>query len=309
MRMSMQGVVVLGLWTLLTGCHDEKDKEIQGIEDSLASFQQKMLEDENILVRARALTTQIQKVTDLSLRRLLYAKWSDAIDSFDLARMPVDDSSRFEWARKFVFDFATTNHENAPWSFAREWESRFRYLAWLRRQIEQLRLPNGYPDGIRMTWTLEGLAHWTVAREDRPKLKEYLCRLGRYQSCAESYESMRTWWERDLVGRESPGQGEASEEVDRLKQRLANFLGRKLRTKDACNSDFDENRHHEFPYLVPTPNGLIECWTHAEVEKARRKPASRKQKELPDNHATARARLWYNDGHSSKAYQAKESET
>ena len=68
----------MGLLALLTGCHDEKDKEIQGIEDSLASFQQKMLEDENILVRARALTTQIQKVTDLSLRRRLYAKWSDA---------------------------------------------------------------------------------------------------------------------------------------------------------------------------------------------------------------------------------------
>lgn len=273
MKMSMQGVV-LGLFAILAGCQDECAKESHAIEVELSSFQQRMLEDENILVRARALSTRIQGVADSTLRSSLYAKWSDGIYSFDLVRMPVDDSSRFEWVRKFVFDFATTNHEDCPWSFSMEWESRFRYLVWLRRQIELLRLPNAYPDGIQMTWTLGGQGHWRVSRENRPKLREYLCRLGRYQSCADSYESMLTWWERDLVGRDATGQGASSEGVERLKHRLANFLGRKLRTKDECNSDFDEDRHRDYPYLVPTPNGLIKCWTQAEVEKSRQKPIS-----------------------------------
>ena len=274
MKMSMQGVA-LGLFAILAGCQDECAKEFHAIEVELSSFQQRMLEDENILVRARALSTRIQGVADSTLRSCLYAKWADAIYSFDLVHMPVDDSSRFEWVRKFVFDFATTNHEDCPWSFSMEWESRFRYLVWLRRQIELLRLPNAYPDGIRMTWTLGGQGHWRVSRENRPKLREYLCRLGRYQSCADSYESMLTWWERNLVERDATGQGASSEEVERLKNRLANFLGRKLRTKDECNSDFDEDCHREFPYLVPTPNGLVECWIQAEIEKARQKPISR----------------------------------
>lgn len=273
MKMSMQGVA-LGLFAILTGCQSESAKELHEIEVELSAFQQRMLEDENILVHARALATRIQGVADPTLRRSLYTKWSDAIYSFDLVRMPVDDSTRFEWVRKFVFDFATTNHEDCPWPFSMEWKSRFRYLVWLRRQIELLRLPNAYPDGIQMTWTLGGQGHWRVSRENRSKLREYRCRLGRYQSCADSYESMLTWWERNLVGRDATGQGASSEEVERLKHRLANFLGRKLRTKDECNSDFDENRHREFSYLVPTPNGLIECWTQAEVEQARQKSIS-----------------------------------
>lgn len=276
MRVRIRGVI-LAFLAALAGCQDEEARNLHEIEASIASFQQKMLEDENILVRARALTIRIQEVADANLRNRLSAKWSDAIYSFDLVRMPMDSSSRSDWVRKFVFDFATTNHETVPWSFAREWESRFRYLAWLRRQIEQLRPPRDYPNGIRMTWTLGGQAHWQVSRENRPRLREYLCRLDRYQSCSENYESMLTWWERDLVGRESVGRGEAGEVAGRLKRRLATFLGRELRAKDACNSDLDENRHCEFPYLVPTPGGLVACWTQADVEKARHRVLLREE--------------------------------
>lgn len=273
MKSGIQGAT-LGLLVFLAGCQDKTAREVREIETSLEAFPQKMTEDENILVRARALNARLKALDSPGLRRGLFAEWADAVYSFDLMRIPLDNSPRFEWVRKFVYDFSITNHENRPWSFTEEWDARLRYLAWLKRQTGLMRIPADYPDGIRMVTSQDGNGRWHVSQGMRSKLREYLCRLGRYRSCADSYESMLTWWERDLVGRRSSEQGEAREEVERLERRLADFLGRELRTRDECNSDFDERRHREFPYLVPTMNGLVKCWTQAEVERARQKPAS-----------------------------------
>lgn len=263
-------IVVLGLLVSATGCQNETVKKFDRLGTDISSFHTEIGKQENILVWAKALAKRIHGLEDSRLRRNLYADWADAIYSTDLNGMPVDGSSRFGWALKFAYDFTSdADYGEWPRSFSEKWELRFRYLEWLRRQIVLLRPSCTYPKGVRMVWGPNGGCHWDVRREDYPKLNEFRSRLGRYEDCAGTFASKIDWWERSLD--EGTDSEAAKTDVTAVKARLTAFLGRKVRSKMECHADFVEKRRRDDPHFVPTPNGLIACWTQAEVEKAKRK--------------------------------------
>lgn len=262
-------IVALGLLISATGCRNETAREFRKLEADISSFHAEIQKQENILAWAKALSKRIREIGDLGLRRRLYDDWADAIYSTDLNRIPEDGSSRFGWALKFAYDFTSdADYGEWPRSFTEEWELRFRYLEWLRRQITTLRPSQAYPKDVRMVWGLNGGCRWDVRRESYPKLNEFKCRLGRYEDCAETFASKIDWWERSLDDndRDAP-----KHDVATVKTRLTAILGRAVRSKTACHADFVEKRRRDDPYLVPTPNGLIACWSKAEIEKAKRK--------------------------------------
>ena len=58
----------------------------------------------------------------------------------------------------------------------------------------------------------------------------------------------------------------APETVKRIADEIERFLGRKVRTKEQCDSDFYGKRRVELPEYVPTPEGIKEAWSTAEAE-------------------------------------------
>ena len=155
-----------------------------------------------------------------------------------------------------------------------EYDMRIRHLAWLRRQIRLLAPSRTYPAGVKMTWTLGGTGHWDVRREDYPKLRRYQSQMARYLRCAGNFDSSVEWCERTLDADDYNHDLVAKAEVAAIRERLSAFLGRRLRTRKECDADTADGRRRDFPYLVPTPDGLVECWTRAEVERAKRRPGS-----------------------------------
>lgn len=273
---SVAHVLSITLLAFASGCW-EANRELNGIRRDIARFPEILLttgnhpdtEAESLTVRICALSTEEQKDE-------CFEKWADTLFAFDLTRIPVEDSERFFRCVLLMGDFAFSKmYRHRALTFTEKYNCRFRHLEWLRRQIRLVDPPRTYPEGVQMIWDLSGRAHWDVRRKDYPKLERYRKLLARYSDCANDFDASVIWCEVTLYGDKTFN--ETKEERDAVKARLAALLGRRLRTKDEVYADSRERRHRDYPYLVPTPNGLVECWTQAEVERAKQKPASCKR--------------------------------
>lgn len=266
-------LAVFCLLGLLAGCRGESRRELCRIEADIASFQAKMMEAENIYACSEPLSARIRKVADPKLRRKLFSDWGEVIYSFDLARIPLDASPRFGWLLNHAFNFAvSSDYGEWPRAPQEKWDSRFRHLAWLKRQIRLLAPARRLPDGIRMVWGPGGDSRWDVRRKDYPQLRRYQCQMARYSKCVGEFDSAVEWCERMLDTDDYDFETKA--EMDAARKNLSALLGRRLRTRKECDADTAEGRQRDFPHLVPTPDGLVKCWTHAEVERAKRRPGS-----------------------------------
>lgn len=265
--------LMVSLWALMSGCR-ESNRELDGIRRDIARFPDLLLTTQNHPVtEVEVLTARICALPTREQKEECFEKWADTLFAFDLTRIPVEDSERFFRCVHLMGDFAISKmYGHRPSPFVERYELRFRHLEWLRRQIRLVAPPRTYPTGVQMIWDLSGRAHWDVRRKDYPTLKHYRKLLARYADCVSDFDASVIWCEVTLDGDDTFN--ETREERAAVKAKLAALLGRKLRTKEEVYADSNEKRNRDYPYLVPTPNGLVECWTQAEVEKARQKPTS-----------------------------------
>lgn len=265
--------LMVSLWALMSGCR-ESNRELDGIRRDIARFPDLLLTTQNHPVtEVEALTARICALPTREQKEECFEKWADTLFAFDSTRIPVEDSERFFRCVHLMGDFAISKmYGHRPSPFVERYELRFRHLEWLRRQIRLVAPPRTYPTGVQMIWDLSGRAHWDVRRKDYPTLKHYRKLLARYADCVSDFDASVIWCEVTLDGDDTFN--ETREERAAVKAKLAALLGRKLRTKEEVYADSREKRNRDYPYLVPTPNGLVECWTQAEVEKARQKPIS-----------------------------------
>ena len=259
----------------LLGCH-ETDRELRDIEREIAGFPDALLSGPaNHFKEAEELSRRIDSLGSQAERDACFEKWAEALYGFDLTRIPFGETLRFGWCVQLMFDFAVSMmYGDRAMSRTEEYDMRIRHLAWLRRQIQLLSPSRTYPAGVKMTWTLGGTGHWDVRREDYPKLRRYQSQMARYLRCAGNFDSSVEWCERTLDTDDYDFDPVAKAEVTAIRERLSAFLGRRLRTRKECDADTADGRQRDFPYLVPTPDGLVECWTRAEVERAKRRPGS-----------------------------------
>lgn len=257
-------VLSTAITLLLLGCHGT-ERELRDIEREIAEFPDLLLSGPaNHLKEADELSGRIDSLRGRAERDACFEKWAEALYSFDLTRIPSEETLRFGWCVQLMFDFAVCMmYGDRAMSHAEEYGMRLRHLAWLRRQIRLLSPARDYPAG----WTLGGTGHWNVPRADDSQLRRYQSQVARYLRCVGNFDSSVEWCERTLDAEDDDF--EAKEDVDSARRRLSAFLGRRLRTRKECDADAAEGRRRDFPYLVPTPEGLAECWTRAEVERAR----------------------------------------
>ena len=253
------------------GCR-EADRELNAVRRDIARFPDLLLTTTNHpIAEMESMTARICALPTREQKDECFEKWADTLFGFDLTRIPVEDSERFFRCVHLMGDFAIGQmYGYRPSPFTEEYELRFRHLEWLRRQIRLVDPPRAYPKDVQMIWDLSGRAHWDVRRKDYPKLELYRKLLARYSSCVSDFNASVTWCEVTLCGDKTFN--ETREERAAVKARLAALLGRRLRTKEEVYADTKEKRYRDYPYLVPTPDGLVECWTRAEAEKASHRP-------------------------------------
>ena len=258
------------------GCR-EADRELNAVRRDIARFPDLLLTTTNHpIAEMESMTARICALPTREQKDECFEKWADTLFGFDLTRIPVEDSERFFRCVHLMGDFAIGQmYGYRPSPFTEEYELRFRHLEWLRRQIRLVDPPRAYPKDVQMIWDLSGRAHWDVRRKDYPKLELYRKLLARYSSCVSDFNASVTWCEVTLCGDKTFN--ETREERAAVKARLAALLGRRLRTKEEVYADTKEKRQRDYPYLVPTPDGLVESWTQAEVEKARHRVLLREE--------------------------------
>ena len=264
------------LLIVMSGCRDA-NYELNGIRRDIDRFPDLLLTTTNHpIAEMEFMTARICALPTREQKDECFEKWADTLFGFDLTRIPVEDSERFFRCVHLMGDFAISQmYRHRALTFVERYRSRFRHLEWLRRQIRLVDPPRVYPKDVQMIWDLSGRAHWDVRRKDYPKLELYRKLLARYSSCVSDFNASLTWCEVTLYGDKTFN--ETREERTAVKAQLAALLGRKLRTKEEVYADTKEKRPRDYPYLVPTPDGLVESWTQAEVEKARHRVLMREE--------------------------------
>ena len=264
----------VGLLLLFAGGCRDRHADLRGVARDVAGLHDTLLKGGvNPFAEVERLSDRIVTLEVPEERDAGFDMLAESLYSFDLKQIPVDDSPHFGWCVRLMSYFAESMmYAHRAMSHAEEYGIRIRHLAWLRRQIQSQSPARAYPVGVRMAWTLSGEGHWDVRRKDYPQLRRYQCQMARYSKCVGEFDSSVEWCERTLDTDDYDF--ETKEELDAAREKLSAFLGRKLRTRKECDADTADGRRRDFPYLVPTPDGLVECWTRDEVKRAKRRPGS-----------------------------------
>lgn len=269
-------ILMISLLTPLLGCLED-GKELREVKRAISQYPDLLLTTQaHPFAEVEGLTARICGLPIDKQKDDCFRMWADALFSFDLTRIPVEDSERTFRCVLLMENFAASKmYRHRAMTFSEKYESRFRHLEWLQRQIRLVRPPRTYPKGVQMRWDSNGRANWASCPKEDPGRDCYRKSLARYTECVKSFNAEALWCEVTLSGDETFN--ETKEERATVKARLAVRLGRKLRTKEEAAADSKEKRHRDYPDLVPTPDGLVECWTQSEDEKVRRKPICRER--------------------------------
>ena len=258
------------LCVLLAGCRDSEEvaltKSIRALEQDIDRFGSTMeTEVINPLIPSKHLTDRINAMSDEGTRQKLRERLADYVYSIDLSKVPLDKYDRRGWFKGYVRDFTDSGmfSEYTP-SFSETWRLRFRYLEWLRRQVEKVCAKRPYPDGFAVRITPSGrFSCWSERGKSKGRL-DYLQWLDTYNRNAKSFELTVSWWEGMLIRTERAYTDPT--ELDEVTARFEKLVGRKLRTMKQCEDDLNADKRYFYPIYVATPEGIKEAWSTAEAE-------------------------------------------
>lgn len=262
------------LCALLAGCRDSDEvaleRAIRVLEQDIDRFGATM-ETEVIVpgIPNKQLTDRINALPDEGARRRLRERLADYVYSIDLSKVPVDKYDRglaFEnYVRRFTDRGMYTGRAS---TFSETWRLRFRYLEWLRRQVENVCAKRPYPDGFAVRVAPSGQFSWRSERGKSKDRLDYLRWLDTYNGRAKSYELTIGWWEGKLIRTERAYTD--PNELDEVTSRFEKLVGRKLRTLKQCEDDLYADRRCFYPIYVATPEGIKEAWSTAEEENMKK---------------------------------------
>lgn len=257
-RNAIEIALVMAVFGCHTGCENAGSRELREIRRDAKSYRDVLASGNGgDLEPQMALLARIKSVPDAALRRQCYDELKSLVFSIDLQKL-ASEPSRLVRCRSGVRDlsFSLMGGE-ASRSATEEWQTRLRYLRWLREHAKSLeKLVSDYPPGVTCWLDMSGVPHLKADKANAQTLKKYQGTLRSYDSCAVGYESAVEWSER-ILPRLVPSE---SERVVVMKM-FEDFLGRRLRTKEECKADSNVKRRLEFPYLVPMPDGIHKEWT------------------------------------------------
>ena len=258
------------LCALLAGCRDSKEvaleKAVRVLEQDIDRFGATVeTEVINPHIPNEQLTDRINALPDVGIRQRLRERLADYVYSIDLSKVPVDKYDRRGWIRGYVRHFTDSGmYAKCACSFAETWRLRFRYLEWLRRQVEMVREKRPYPDGFAVRVAPSGKFSWWSERGKSKNRLDYLQWLDTYNGRAKSYEQTIGWWEGKLIRTERAYTD--PNELDEVTARFEKLVGRKLKTMKQCEDDLNADKRYFYPIYVATPEGIKEAWSTAEAE-------------------------------------------
>ena len=253
-------IILIVVLSVLVGCNDKNEVVARDIPRELsADFGKHFTMMTNANTEARAFADQVmlelQSVTDPQLRKRLFDRWRQVALKFDYHALPfADNDPRGTRCSTMMDDMFAQVFPKAAESEEEKWHIKLEYLGWLRAVAIAVATKRPYPKGVFATKD----NHLGKVRGCNKALEEYKRWLRRYNGCSFKYE-----WK--LIELESFFQhvkvNMVPETTKRIENEIEKFLGRKIRTKEQCDADFDGRRRVELPEYVPTPEGLVDKWT------------------------------------------------
>lgn len=251
---------------LLAGCRDEKDNSVYDVSSKLsADFGRHFAMMTNANTEGHAFADRIMgellSVPDLGSRKQLFGRWRQTALKFDYHALPFteDNDPRRGRCASMMDDLFTKVFPRAAESEEEKWHIKLEYLGWLRARAMAVATKRPYPKGVFATKD----NRLAKVRGYRNALMEYDRWLRRYNGFSHVYE-LRLFEFESLFQHVKVNM--APETVKRIADEIERFLGRKVRTKEQCDSDFYGKRRVELPEYVPTPEGIKEAWSKAEAE-------------------------------------------
>ena len=270
----IKNVLTFLLCVTLLGCRDSKEvaleKAIKDLEQDIDRFGSTMeTEVINPLIPSKLLTDRINAMADEGTRQKLRERLADYVYSIDLSKVPRDKYSRGVAFKIYVRHFTDRGmFSERALTFSETWRLRFRYLEWLRRQVESVCAKRPYPDGVSMRKTTDGQFSWWSERGKWKVKWDYRCWLDTYNGYAKSFELTVGWWEGKLLRTERAYTDQS--ELDDVTARFEKLVGRKLRSLKQCQNDLYADRRYIYPIYVATPEGVKEAWSEAEAENMKK---------------------------------------
>ena len=266
----IKNILTFLLCVTLLGCRDSKEialeKAIKNLEQDIDHFG-KTMENEviNPGIPNAELTERINAMPDERTRQKLRERLAEYVYSIELLKVPLDKYDRRGWFKGYVRDFTNSGmFSKCALTFSETWRLRFRYLEWLRRQVENVCAKRPYPDGVFVRMTPSGQFSW---RSERGKSKvelDYCMWLDTYNRDAMSFEQTVSWWEGKLLRTERAYTDPT--ELDEVTAQFEKLVGRKLRTMKQCEDDLNADKRYFYPIYVATPEGIKEAWSTAEAD-------------------------------------------
>lgn len=261
MKKKYCGVCLLVSLLILAGCRDKKESVIRDVSRELsADFERQFAMMTNANVEGYAFAARVMQkllaVSDPVLRKRLFDQWRQSTLEFDYHALPFteDNDPRRGRCMGMMDDMFVHVFPRAAESEEEKWHIKLEYLGWLRARAMAVATKRPYPKGVFATKD----NRLSKVHGYRKVLKEYERWLRKYNGCSFKYE-----WR--LIELESFFQhvkvDMAPETAKRIADEIEKFLGRKIRTKEQCDADFDGRRRVEVPEYVPTPEGLVDRWT------------------------------------------------
>ena len=254
----------------LAGCRDSEEvalaKAVRTLEQDIDRFGSTMeTEVINPLVPSKQLTDRINEMPDEATRQKLRERLADYVYAIELSKLPLDKYDRRGWFKGYVRDFTDSGmFSGREPPFSETWRLRFRYLEWLRREVEIVRVKRPYPDGLAVRIASDGRFFLWSERGKSKVRWDYRVWLDTYNRSAKSFELTVSWWEGKLLRTEHAYTDPV--ELDEVTARFEKFVGRKLRTLKQCQDDLYADRRYIYPIYVATPEGIKEAWSEAEAE-------------------------------------------
>ena len=240
------------------GCEDARSRELREIRQSAETYCNVLMSGKgDYMDLTRRMLLRIRSLPDAELRYKCCAEVKSAVFAIDLQRM-LDEPGVVSRCSSGLHELAIALSDDRLSRSEREsWEPLFQYLLWLREQTKKIEAAAlDYPPGVTCWLDLSGDPCLKADKANRLALEKYRKVLWSYELCAAEYETFLRWCERVV-----PNWLKDNEERIKLAKTLEGLLGRRLRTKAECNADWKVKRRLEFPYLVPTPDGIQKKWT------------------------------------------------
>ena len=238
-RRLIEIVLVLCIFGCQCGCDDAVSSRVRKIRRDAETYRDVLAAGtEEYSALERQVVEQIESIPDDDLRQKCYSELKALVFSIDLRKV-ADDPDRVVKCLTGMRDLSNLLLAGRVGRTKQEqWRNKMQYLKWLREQTRQLE-----EDVLGSLQPLNGRVG----------------ALRSYDFCAVSYEMGVMWCEK-VVPKSLPDELARAEVMKMFEQ----FLGRRLRTKAECNADWKVKRRLEFPYLVPTPDGIQKKWTKEE---------------------------------------------